>query len=99
MTRYEVRWEDWARSNGTKTTWCSPSSINIDQWKKKQRKIRRDAAKTSLGIEVISTTDIHNVETYLLHDAYEEKLRRAEAMPRTNLILEIEKVNQSPAAQ
>lgn len=33
-----------------------------------------------------STTGIHNTETYLANQAYNEKLQKAEAMPRTNLL-------------
>jgi histone-lysine N-methyltransferase SUV39H len=87
-----VRWDDWAREDGTRTTWSTPPTINPDHWKREQRKIRRLTASESLQIDVISTTDIHNSRTYLVHQAYEEKLKKSEAMPQTNLLSELAKI-------
>lgn len=89
IIRYEVRWDDWARKNGTKTTWSTCGTINASHWRRQQQKIRRCAAQDSLEIEIDSTTGIHNMETYLTNQAYKEKLQKAQAMPRTNLLLKL----------
>jgi histone-lysine N-methyltransferase SUV39H len=83
-----VRWDDWARPDGTKTTWNTPDSINSYHWRKRQQNLRSGLAKKALDINIISTTDIHNTETYLRSQAYREKLRRSTAKQR-NLMLEL----------
>jgi histone-lysine N-methyltransferase SUV39H len=87
----QVRWDDWHRSDGTKTTWEGPENtgINSAQWTREQRKRRRSLAAETLSIEVPSTTDIHNDATYLRSQAYEEKLLRVEKEPQPNLVVEM----------
>ncbi|KAF8204624.1 hypothetical protein BJ912DRAFT_938881 [Pholiota molesta] len=87
----DVRWDDWHRSDGTKTTWEGPENtgINSAQWTREQRKRRRSLAAETLSIEVPSTTDIHNDATYLRSQAYEEKLLRVEKEPQPNLVVEM----------
>jgi hypothetical protein len=92
ITRYEVRWDDWTREDGTRTTWQTSTTINSDHWKREQRKIRKHTASESLQIDVIPTTDIHNVETYLVDQAYKEKMKRSETIPQTNLLSELAKI-------
>ncbi len=82
-----MRWDDWARSDGTKTTWNTSDSINRDYWRKRQQNLRSGLAKKALDIDIISTTDIHNTETYLRSQAYQEKLKRSTQQP--NLMLEL----------
>lgn len=92
ITRLEVRWDDWVRKDGSKTTWNEPTAIKCDQWRRKQRKHRRFAAQESLEIDLISTTDIHNVETYLAHEGHEEKRQRSDDLPKLNLLSKLAKI-------
>ena len=62
---HKVRWDDWSRADGTKTTWEDGSRISTTSWTIEQRGIRQEKADTSLEIDVLHTTDVHNTLTYL----------------------------------
>ncbi|KAF9480717.1 SET domain-containing protein [Pholiota conissans] len=89
--KHEVRWDDWQRSDGTKTTWESPNHSSIDSkpWTRQQLRRRRLLAAESLAIEIPSTVDIHNDATFLRSQAYDEKLERAQKEEQPNRILEM----------
>lgn len=99
MSRFEVRWDDWARKDGTKTTWSKPEDINADLWKREQKKRRAASALESLEIDPMLTTDIHNMETFLVQQAFKEKKKREAGIPRKNLLRELEKLQESRQEQ
>ncbi|KAF8958465.1 hypothetical protein BDZ97DRAFT_1841573, partial [Flammula alnicola] len=91
-----VRWDDWHRADGTKTTWNTVNSIESSYWHSTQQKARRQIANDSMEIDVITTSDIHNTATSLRSQAYEEKLEqlaRAENRRRLpNLVADMAKL-------
>ncbi|RDB30047.1 Histone-lysine N-methyltransferase, H3 lysine-9 specific, partial [Hypsizygus marmoreus] len=84
--RYEVRRSPslrWTRADGTNTTWDNDliHPDDIKPWKKAQSLRRAQLAEESLDIEVWATMDIHNTNTRLRAQAYEEKLRKRQQNP------------------
>lgn len=86
---HKVRWDDWSRADGTKTTWEDESRISPKAWNIIQRRIRQEKAATSLEIEVLHTTDIHNTLTYLRNQGGLAKRLRKE--PQPNFLEEMHK--------
>lgn len=86
---HKVRWDDWSRADGTKTTWEDGSRISASSWNNIQRHIRQDKATESLEIDVLHTTDIHNTLTYLRNQAAQEKAKRLKREPQPNFLEEM----------
>lgn len=86
-----MRWDEWHRADGTKATWEPVDSTSIDssKYRLRQKKRRRSLVNDSLQIDVYTTTDIHNTETFLRGQAYDEKLQRAKKVPQPNHIAEM----------
>lgn len=86
-----MRWNDWNRADGTKTTWESVDSPDIDSsaYRKKQSQRRRTLAKESFAVDVPSTADVHNTETFLRNQAYNEKLLLSEKEQQPDWIAEM----------
>ncbi|KAG1832047.1 hypothetical protein EV424DRAFT_1369422 [Suillus variegatus] len=79
-SRYEVRWGNWSRKDGTNTTWqtdITDRSDLINLWKKFQDNKRNVLAQGSLDMEVSWPDDaVHKRFTSLRAQAYEEKKRK-----------------------
>ncbi|KAG2158223.1 uncharacterized protein EDB93DRAFT_1077341 [Suillus bovinus] len=79
-SRYEVRWGNWSRKDGTNTTWqtdITDRSDLINTWKKHQDNKRNALAQDGLDIEVSWPDDaVHKRFTFLRAQAYEEKKRK-----------------------
>lgn len=79
-SRYEVRWGNWSRKDGTNTTWqtdITDRSDLVNSWKKAQGHKRNALAQDSLDIEVSWPDDaVHKRFTFLRAQAYEEKKRK-----------------------
>jgi histone-lysine N-methyltransferase SUV39H len=73
---HKVRWDDWNRADGTKTTWDNGNKVSTNPWDAVQRRIRQEKAATSLEIDVLHTTDIHNTLTYLRNQASSQMAKR-----------------------
>ena len=86
---HKVRWDDWSRADGTKTTWEDESRISTTSWNSVQRYIRQEKAATSLEIDVLHTTDIHNTLTYLRNQAGQEKAKLLKSVPQSNFLEEM----------
>jgi len=86
---YKVRWDDWSRADGTKTTWEDGSTLSTSSWNTLQRHLRQGKADISLEIEVLHTTDIHNTLTHLRDQAGQEKAKRLRAEPQPNFLEEM----------
>ncbi|KAF8914363.1 hypothetical protein CPB84DRAFT_1742137 [Gymnopilus junonius] len=87
-----VRWDNWNREDGTNTTWETAETINHSSWSKPEKKRRKHLASESLEIDVFTTTDIHNTETYLRNQAYQEKLEKARSEPEPDPFTEMAKL-------
>ena len=85
----QVRWDDWSRADGTKTTWENGSTLSTTPWNKLQRHLRQEKADMSLEIDVLHTTDIHNTLTHLRNQAEPEKAKRLKAEPQPNFLEEM----------
>lgn len=76
-SRYEVRWGNWSRKDGTNTTWqtdITDRSDLINRWTKLQAHKRNALAQESLDMEVSWPDDaVHKRFTFLRVQAYEEK--------------------------
>ena len=86
---HKVRWDDWNRADGTKTTWEDGSKISLHSWINVQRRIRQEKAATSLEIDVLHTTDIHNTLTYLRNQASPQMTKRLLKEPQPNFLEEM----------
>ncbi|KAF9497465.1 SET domain-containing protein [Pleurotus eryngii] len=96
-SRYEVRWLNWHRSDGTNVTWPGqkdPIPVRaIKAWKQEQatriQKILKDSP-SSLAIKVPTTLDGHLMETDLRSQGYQQKLaiRRMEPSQAPNKLVE-----------
>ncbi|KAG9318857.1 hypothetical protein JVU11DRAFT_963 [Chiua virens] len=80
-SRYEVRWLNWYRKDGsnTNTTWAMENTPGVGKvikdWKRKQSRIRRSLADTSLDMEVPWPDDaVHLRFTDHHRQGYAEKL-------------------------
>ncbi|KIJ69054.1 hypothetical protein HYDPIDRAFT_105624 [Hydnomerulius pinastri MD-312] len=83
--RYEVRWGNWSRPDGSNTTWQT-DIIDRDKllasWKRVQRRKRNALANESLDMDVPWPDDaVHKRLTEQRAQAYEEKLAKREAAP------------------
>ncbi|KAF8811174.1 SET domain-containing protein [Phlegmacium glaucopus] len=87
----EVRWDDWSRADGTKTTWEDGSTLSKASWNTTQRYLRQAKAAASLEIEILHTTDIHNTSTHLRNQADQEKAKRLKARPQPNFLEEMKR--------
>ena len=85
----KVRWDDWSRADGTKTTWEDGSRISTNSWVNLQRRIRQEKAATSLEIDVLHTTDIHNTSTYLRNQGGMQMSKRLRKEPQPNFLEEM----------
>ena len=85
----KVRWDDWSRADGTKTTWEDGSRISAWSWNKLQRQIRHEKAAMSLEIDVLHTTDIHYTPTYLRNQAGREITKQLKKDPQPNFLEEM----------
>jgi hypothetical protein len=88
---HKVRWDDWSRADGTKTTWEDGSRISAKLWNNVQRRIRQEKAATSLEIAVLHTTDMHNTLTYLRNQGGLEMAKRLKKEPQPNFLEEMNK--------
>ncbi|KAG2004375.1 histone-lysine N-methyltransferase [Coprinopsis cinerea AmutBmut pab1-1] len=86
--RHEVAWDGWNRKDGTNTTWKEEyvdkrQARFISDWDRRQKTRRRNLAEEDeyCSIEVHTGLDIHNTETRLRAQAYEEKLAIAKKYP------------------
>lgn len=79
-SRYEVRWGNWSRKDGTNTTWqtnITDRSDLVNCWKRLQSHKRNALAQDSLDMEVSWPDDaVHKRFTCLRAQAYEEKKRK-----------------------
>ncbi|KAN0076899.1 histone-lysine N-methyltransferase [Tylopilus felleus] len=80
-SRYEVRWDNWHRSNGSNTTWETEGTFEkiklIQQWKKNQKRIRNSLAEHSCDMNVPWPDDaVHKRLTDQCKQAYAEKLEK-----------------------
>ncbi|KZT24356.1 SET domain-containing protein [Neolentinus lepideus HHB14362 ss-1] len=87
VSRYEVRWDNWKRQDGTNTTWTKRMHDRpdlIENWVKYQEKKRKRAAKesTDVVLEPLNIIDVHNIRTAKCSQAIEEKIERRQS---TNL--------------
>lgn len=78
--RYEVRWGNWSRPDGSNTTWQSdipdrPDLVN--RWKRMQSRKRAALAENGLDMDVRWKDDtIHQRLTHQRSQGYEEKKQR-----------------------
>lgn len=84
-SRYEVRWGDWTRADGSNTTWQTDIPDRPDlvkKWKRVQRRKRSLLADESLDMEVRWGDDaIHQRLTHQRAQGYEEKKQRCTPVP------------------
>ncbi|KAH7913745.1 hypothetical protein BJ138DRAFT_1171124 [Hygrophoropsis aurantiaca] len=83
--RYEVRWDQWHRKDGTNTTWQPDMEDRRDllsKWKRKQRYKRNIAAARDPSIKIMwdpaHDPTVHNRATDLKAQARREKLDNVE---------------------
>ena len=88
---HKVRWDDWSRADGTKTTWEDGSKISAKSWNSAQRRIRQEKAAASPGIKVLHTTDIHNTLTYLRNQGGLQTSKRSKKEPQPNFLEDMNK--------
>lgn len=79
----KLRWDNWSRPDGTKTTWHSSddSDIDVSSWDKLRKEELQQIASKSLAVVVQSTTDFHNAATYERHQAVSQKLAMSNKNP------------------
>ncbi|OCH92672.1 SET domain-containing protein [Obba rivulosa] len=82
VKKYEIKWDDWSRPDGTNTTWEEALIGNeelIAEWEARQAGKRSTLAKKSLSLPVAPMPDQlwQEDRTVELSRAYEEKLREA----------------------
>ncbi|KAF8217980.1 hypothetical protein K438DRAFT_15781 [Mycena galopus ATCC 62051] len=65
--RYEVRWKNWRRKDGTNTTWQGPNLLPLDLWERD----RIAALPDTTEVEVWGSVDIVNTQTRLRKQGYE----------------------------
>ncbi|KAF5325673.1 hypothetical protein D9611_000379 [Ephemerocybe angulata] len=81
----KVEWGTWKRKDGTNGTWKNeyigsrPDIFN--SWKRQQATQRRREMKESLSYEFSTSLDIHNNDTRLRAQAFEEKLEERKKNP------------------
>ncbi|KAA1468273.1 hypothetical protein DENSPDRAFT_927234, partial [Dentipellis sp. KUC8613] len=79
--RYEVRWKDWQRRDGSDTTWMKAMSIPdlIAPWNKRMAAQRADMADESQAISLrpLSFAPLHSRNTAELAEARSEKIKRS----------------------
>ena len=90
---HKVRWDDWSRADGTKTTWDDGSNISTNLWNSAQRRIRQKKLENdaSLDIKILHTTDIHNTLTYLRNQGALQTSKRSKKEPQPNFLEEMNK--------
>ncbi|KAF4576292.1 hypothetical protein EYR36_004269 [Pleurotus pulmonarius] len=111
-SRYEVRWLNWSRSDGTNVTWPGGKDPiperAIKAWKQEQAaRIQQNLVDSppSLAIKVPTTLDAHLIETDLRSQGSEQKLaqrRRQPTLAPDNLVDRMHKlldVKQQPTTQ
>ncbi|KAF9218097.1 hypothetical protein BS17DRAFT_883589 [Gyrodon lividus] len=81
--RYEIRWGNWHRPDGSDTTWETEDFDRrdvINRWKRAQKRARNTLADLSLDMEVSWPDDaVHKRPTEHRKQAYEEKLAKRRA--------------------
>ncbi|KAF8629520.1 hypothetical protein AX17_005646 [Amanita inopinata Kibby_2008] len=80
--KYEVKWDNWARPDGTNTTWDNsliPGSAQAG-WNRSQGRVRANQARKSLSMPIPKTIDIVDTLSFLRSHAFEEKLQRRKAL-------------------
>ncbi|KII87412.1 hypothetical protein PLICRDRAFT_177161 [Plicaturopsis crispa FD-325 SS-3] len=82
--KYEVRWLDWHRRDGTSTTWeregDNPDLVNdIKEWKKKRNATNLQLARESISIpmDTFTSIDVANENDKRKLHAYDERVARA----------------------
>ncbi|KAG8217880.1 hypothetical protein J3R82DRAFT_6046 [Butyriboletus roseoflavus] len=84
-SRYEVRWDNWHRRDGSNTTWVTEKFDGfslIRRWQRIQERNRNSIADCSLDMEVPWPDDaVHKRLTDHRSQAYDEKLRRRQVAP------------------
>ena len=87
-TRYEVRWADWSRKDGSNTSWHSELKSSdgnsehpaMQRWLKRSQETRDSMARDSLSVPLQpSYVPPHAYHTWEKANAYEEKLARSTA--------------------
>ncbi|EPQ61319.1 SET domain-containing protein [Gloeophyllum trabeum ATCC 11539] len=82
VSRYEIRWRNWRRKDGTNTTWAKQMPDRpdlIEDWNTTQAKKRQKQADESLDValEPLNILDIHNIKTAKRSQAVEEKVENS----------------------
>lgn len=79
-SKYEVRWGNWSRKDGTNTTWqldITDRNHLVNRWNRSQLSKRSALAQDSPDMEVSWPDDaVHKRFTFLRAQAYEEKKRK-----------------------
>lgn len=88
---HKVRWDDWSRADGTKTTWEDGSTLSAAPWNTIQRHLRQEKAAMSFEIEILYTTDIHNTLTHLREQGGKEKAKRLRTEPQPDFLEEMDR--------
>ncbi|KAF9462485.1 hypothetical protein BDZ94DRAFT_1260968 [Collybia nuda] len=99
--RYEARWQDWSREDGSNVTWNNDyiDPEDIRPWTKAQKRRRAELAAESCDIDIWGTTDIVNTATRLRAQAYEEKLENRRRKPLPSLKWEMDRLMASKEAE
>ncbi|EMD41544.1 hypothetical protein CERSUDRAFT_90112 [Gelatoporia subvermispora B] len=82
VKKYEIKWDDWSRPDGTNTTWETALIGNeevIADWKARQAERRRRLAQHDIYVPVghIPGQLFHEARTVENSRAYEERLRES----------------------
>ena len=86
---FQIRWADWKRKDDTNTTWMSnledhPNQVR--QWRRRQKRRLERMARESRDVSIHGGLDIHNNNTFLKAEAFEEKKTAKGAVPITTVL-------------
>lgn len=84
----QVRWENWTRPNGTKTTWehlSGDSNIDSSFWDSHREEELNSIALADLEMTFQGSTDFHNTATYERNQALTQKLARVSKLLRNQV--------------
>ncbi|KAH9053843.1 hypothetical protein EDB87DRAFT_1825401 [Lactarius vividus] len=79
VSRYEIRWQDWSRPDGTNTTWMrdvEDESTLVESWNDSLQKQRllKAVESQSIDITLLASTPIHDRLTFERSEAVKEKM-------------------------
>ncbi|KAH9043005.1 hypothetical protein EDB84DRAFT_1472449 [Lactarius hengduanensis] len=90
ISRYEIRWQDWSRPDGTNTTWMRDvdgESTLVESWNDSLQKQRllKAVESQSIDITLLASTPMHDRLTFERSEAVKEKMdeRARRAAPGT----------------